>query len=258
MKRSSRVVLLGASSAIGGAILARLSTNPNTQTLAVSRRPAPQDSVPQNTKWIPQIDLTKESCLTHLSEIVKNEFSDSPFSIIHSVGDFWIHRPLIQTPYSEIASMVSSHILTLFGAARFLTPLMIQNGGGQLIAFSCNSVAYSYPDMSPFTASKAAIESFVRCYANEHSEFGISACALALPTIRTEAVLQEKPNGDHANYITPGELAGIIVDQLLLQDPIISGNITRLFKYSRTFYHSSYYERNPRVNYPSNAGQPQK
>jgi NAD(P)-dependent dehydrogenase (short-subunit alcohol dehydrogenase family) len=152
-----------------------------------------------------------------------------------------------------MVAMLQSQVVTLYGVARFLTPVMKDNGGGRLVAFSCNSVAYNYPDMSPFTASKAAIECFVKCYANEHSHFGISACFLALPTIRTPKVLKEKAKGDHKNYIKPADLADYILNCVLTQPHEVNGNVIKVFKYSHTFYHSSYYERNP-LKKPRNSG----
>jgi NAD(P)-dependent dehydrogenase (short-subunit alcohol dehydrogenase family) len=240
------VVLLGASSDIGTAILQRASQDGAAQILAVSRRPIGE----QYTKYcsagcLSGIDLLDESCLDKLADAVESKFTE-PFAVIHCVGDFWVHRPLVETSLFAIRKMLSSHVLTLFGAACRLTPIMIKNGGGRIVAFSCNSVGYNYPDMSPFTASKAAVESFIKCYANEHSEFGISACALALPTIRTSTVLREKPTGDHTNYITPEHLAEIIIGQILTQSNEVNGNVVKLFRHSKSFYHSSYYDRNPR------------
>jgi NAD(P)-dependent dehydrogenase (short-subunit alcohol dehydrogenase family) len=144
--------------------------------------------------------------------------------------------------------MMESHYLSLMGVARFLTPILLKKGGGRLLAMSCNSVAYNYPDLSPFTAPKAAIESFIKSYANEYAEFSISATAVALPTMRTPKVLDDKTDGDHENYIDPEEFASIVLDQLLPQSPYLTGNTVRLVKYSRTFYHSSYFDRNPRLH----------
>jgi NAD(P)-dependent dehydrogenase (short-subunit alcohol dehydrogenase family) len=239
------VVLLGAGSEIGAAIIDRLLAEDGSRVLAVSRRQISSSDCSSSLMRLSGIDLTQQSSLERLTEAVEKEF-DTPFTIIHSVGDFWVHRPLIGTPFEEIARMIASHLTTLFGVARFLTPKLIANGGGRLLAFSCNSVAYNYPDMSPFTASKAAIESFIRCYGNEHSQFGIIATALALPTIRTEAVLREKPNGDHDNYITSEELAEFIVSEILPMSALANGNVVKVFKHSPSFYNTSYYDRNPR------------
>lgn len=242
---ADNIVLLGAGSDIGGEIVRKAATNKGTVLLAVSRTPQAVQNFGAQVESMSGIDLLDEDALTRLATAVENKFP-GPFSIIHSVGNFWIHKPLAETPLSEIRAMIESQLLTLFGVARVLAPLMQKRKGGCLVAFSCNSVGYSYPDMSPFTASKAAIESFIKCFANEHAEFGISAHALALPTIRTPKVLVEKPTGDHANYIAPSDLAEFILEQILTMPPEVNGNVIKVFKHSPTFYHSSYYDRNPR------------
>ena len=245
-KLSQNLVVLGANSDIGSELVRRAASQTGMQILAVSRSPVPAGMVdPPNIARLTGLDLTKENHLSVLRAKVSGRFRH-PFTVVHSVGNFWIHKPLIETGMSEIREMIESQFLTLFGVARVLTPIMIKNRGGRLVAFSCNSVGYNYPDMSPFTASKAAIESFVKCYANEHAEFGISACALALPTIRTPKVLKEKLSGDHKNYIKPEDLADFILNHIMTQPHEVNGNIVKMFKHSRTFYHESYYARNPR------------
>ena len=43
------------------------------------------------------------------------------------------------------------------------------NGGGSVVAFSCNSTLYHYPWMTAFTASKSAVDSMITSLANEFS-----------------------------------------------------------------------------------------
>ena len=242
---ANNIVVLGASSDLGSEIVRMAATYEGTSVLAIARSKLTEDAFGPRVKAISGIDLLNEADLTRLVSEVDAKFT-GPFSVIHSVGNFWIHKPLVETSFAEVRAMIESQLLTLFAVARVLTPLMISRQGGRLVAFSCNSVTYSYPDMSPFTASKAGIESFIRCYANEHAEFGISASALALPTIRTPKVLMEKPTGDHANYMQPEELAEFILDHVLIMPNEANGNVIKVFKHSPTFYHSSYYDRNPR------------
>jgi len=89
------------------------------------------------------------------------------------------------------------------------------------------------------------VETLIKCVAHEYAEHGISATALALPTIRTAKVLVEKPQGDHENYISVEDLARIVFDVLKLP-PTVNGNVVKVYKHSKTFYHSSYFDRNPR------------
>ncbi len=244
--KHKNLIVLGASSDIGKSLLQKASKDSSLSILAVSRSESLHKlEASSRINFLSGYDLTSENCLAQLSSKAKELF-EGPITVVHCVGDFWHHKPLVDTKFSEIASMLTSHVLTLFGIAKYLTPVLIENGGGQLIAFSCNSVIYNYPDMAPFTASKAAIESFTKSYANEYAGYGISACAVALPTIRTPKVLLEKVDGDHKNYVTPEDLASFILDELLTMPQIVNGNVVKLFKHSSTFYNKSYYDRNPR------------
>jgi NAD(P)-dependent dehydrogenase (short-subunit alcohol dehydrogenase family) len=243
---STNILILGAGSEIGAALALCAKERADHRLLLTSRSRVDRRSPPESARLrhVRGIDLTSEVDLLRLRAEAE-EFFDGPFSMVHSVGDFWCHKPLIQTAFSEIRSMCESHYLTLCGAAYALLPVMIERSGGRMVAFSCNSVAYNYPDMAPFTSVKAAVETFIKCVAHEYAEHGITATALALPTIRTAKVLVEKPQGDHESYISVEDLSRIVLDVLELP-PTVNGNVVKIYKHSRTFYYSGYFERNPR------------
>jgi 2-deoxy-D-gluconate 3-dehydrogenase len=118
-------------------------------------------------------------------------------------------------------------------------------GGGKIIAFSCNSVIYNYPEMAAFTSVKAAVEGLIKAISNEWAGKGVSANAFALPTIKTKKVIDSKKVEDFKDYITPDELADIVLSFLKLPHNYINGSIIKLFKYNSSFYSKSYFERNP-------------
>jgi NAD(P)-dependent dehydrogenase (short-subunit alcohol dehydrogenase family) len=240
-------LVVGATSEIARAVLAELTDRSRVRVLAVSRSHDEEldQLASDRIAYISGIDCTTADSLAMLSRAI-DEFFNVPFAVIHSVGSFWAHKPLVDTPWAEVVDMVASHFVTLMGVTRAALPTLIRVGGGRIIALSCNSVAYSYPDMSPFTASKAAVESFVRCVANEYSEHAVAATAIALPTIRTERVVLEKPSGDHANYVTPQEVARIIINDVAELPHIVTGNVLKVFRHSHSFYHQGYFQRNPR------------
>ena len=242
-----RLLICGATSALAKELIGAAAARGSFRLLAVSRgdqgAPAPEGFV--DFRAISGIDFTIESDLAKLRNETDSFFSE-PFSVASFAGGFWRHKPLLCTQFSEVRQMLDSHILSLFGVAKAVTPLMMRHGSGRLVAFSCNSVSHSYPDMAPFTAAKAAVETFIRCYANEYAPFGLTATAIALPTMRTPEVLEEKTQGDHENYIGPSELASFILDNVLPQPSIETGNVLRLMKPSPTFYGQGYFDRNPR------------
>jgi len=237
----SNYVITGANSEIGSE-LARYLGSKNHKLLLFSRSEKPDISHDTHT-WIDHIDLTKESHLFKLRTKINKQFS-SPFTLIHSVGDFWKHKSINNTSFKEAISQIQSHYITLFGVIKTVVPIMQVVGGGKIIAFSCNSVKYNYPDMAAFTSAKAAVECLIKCIANEQSQYNIIVNAFALPSIKTNSVIKTKPKKFHKNYPTLSELTYCIEQTVENLSPLTNGNIINLFKHSQSFYHKGYYERN--------------
>ena len=237
----TNVLITGANSDIGKSLIEKLEAK-NIRFLATARSTSPHNA-DSRAHILDGIDLTDDRCLELLRQAVIGEFA-SPFSWVHCVGDFWFHKPLEKTSLEEAKSMVLSHYLTLFATAQIVLPLMKNVGGGQVLAFSCNSVRYNYPDMAAFTSAKAAVECFVKCISNEYIEHNITANCLALPTIKTEKVVRTKPAEYHEHYIACGELADVVIEHLSQSQRFCSGNALSLVKHSPYFYTEGYYRRN--------------
>lgn len=245
---SRRVLITGATSDLAKALIELTADRAEWELLLVSRSSGglPVTDSRARIERIDGVDLADPRQQDVVRRAMEGFFS-GPFSVVHYAGDFWHHKPLVETPPDEIQRMITSHYLTLCYVARAAAPVMKSHRAGRLVAFSCNSVGYSYPDMAPFTAAKAAVESFIRCFANEHAEYGLAATALALPTIRSAKVVASKSAGAHGDYITPKELAHVVADEILPAHPYVTGNVVRLVRYSDTFYNCGYFDRNPRI-----------
>ena len=237
----SKYVITGANSEIGEALTSHL-TRRGHELLLVSRSPK-RDLSFCTYQWLDGIDLQNESDLMKLREKIREQFTE-PFTVVHSVGDFWRHKSIDKTRFCEAISMIQSHYITLFGVIKALVPVMQEVGGGKIIAFSCNSVKYNYPDMAAFTSAKAAVECLIKCIANEQSQYNIIANAFALPSIKTNSVIATKPEEFHQNYPTLDELTHTIEQTSENLTNMTNGNIISLFKFSHSFYHKGYYERN--------------
>lgn len=237
----SKYVITGANSEIGNA-LARHLNQQGHELLLVSRSIKNDNSLDAHT-WIDGIDLTNESHLLKLKNKINEHFT-SPFTLVHSVGDFWKHKSIEGTSFNEVISLIQSHYITLFGVIKAIVPVMRTVGGGSIIAFSCNSVKYNYPDMAAFTSAKSAVECLIKCVANEQAQYNIIANVFALPSIKTNSVIATKPEEFHENYPTVEELTNCIELTVENLSPLSSGNVISLFKHSHSFYHKGYYERN--------------
>jgi short-subunit dehydrogenase len=239
-------LITGATSDIGYALLEYLAGVDSGKVLAVSRSTLDKDraKLPNESKCIEGIDLLDPTKLNNLKHVA-DEYFKAPFTLIHCVGDFWHHKPLIETSFDEASRLILSHYLTLFNVSNTLLPLMIRRKGGRILAFSCNSVGYNYPDMAAFTSAKAAVETLIKCIANEYSKYNIIANALALSTVRTDKVVREKKQKYHKHYMSTHELSELIIESVTNSSKYINGNVIKLLKYSPFYYKEGYYKRNP-------------
>lgn len=237
----SNYIITGANSEIGKALIYHL-IDQGHNILPVSRS-AKDNTIAGKYSWIEGFDFTNEEHLLRLGEEIKEYFTE-PFTVIHSVGDFWCHKSIVKTNFQEAISQINSHYITLYGVIKTVLPIMQQVGGGKIIAFSCNSVKYNYPDMAAFTSAKAAVECLIKCVANEQSKYNIIANAFALPSIKTKSVIETKPEKFHKDYATLEELVVCIEKAAENLTPLVNGSIINLFKYSHFFYNEGYYQRN--------------
>lgn len=236
----SQYVIIGANSEIGQALAYHLHQHGH-KLLLVSRSLKRNNF--KDVPWLDGIDLTNETHMIKLGDFIQSHCSE-PFNLVHSVGDFWKHKSIESTEFNEAVLQIYSHYITLYNVIKIISPIMRHVGGGKLFAFSCNSVKYNYPDMAAFTSAKAAVECLVKCAANELSKYNILINAFALPSIKTKSVIATKPEEFHKNYPTLEELTSCIENTIENISPLINGNIISLFKYSDSFYHKGYYERN--------------
>lgn len=197
----------------------------------------------ENVISICNIDLLKSQDLKRLSEQVSLNFEE-PFTLINCSGNYQDgQEPFLETSIEKGDYIMQSNYTTVYNAIHTLLPIMIKNGGGNIISFSCHSVRYNYPWMLPFSAAKAALEALTVGLSNEFAKDNIVANTFSLSTVDTEHERQIKPYGDHKNWLKPQKIAVIIEDLVNSNSYYLNGNAIKLFKYSDSFFHQSYFER---------------
>jgi NAD(P)-dependent dehydrogenase (short-subunit alcohol dehydrogenase family) len=236
------IIVGGISSDLGRVLSRGLARIPERVIVGTTRQDSDsQLGLPPGIRIISNCDLTVDSDCNMLAEVASR--FDGPFGYIHSVGNFWEHVPFGEWDSERAAEMWDSHVHTLYVVMQKLIPVMIAKGGGSTIAFSCNSVRYNYPWMTAFTAAKSAVDCLVRSLANEFAEHNLRFNSLVLSSLQTSKVADSKPNGDVDNFAPPHDLLPTIEFLMSSGAYLVNGNNISLFKFSHSFFHSSYFSR---------------
>jgi len=239
------LVITGVSSEIGIEVANRVASASNV--LLVTSRKTEVDgfkpNFPKSVYHLQGLDLTRETDTLKVSHVARELFN-KPFCWLHCAGSFWRHKSLEDTSLEEAVTMIMSHYVTLYATAKVLIPEMKQVKGGRILALSCNSVRYNYPEMAAFTSAKAAVECLIRCIANEYLKDNVLANCIALPTVATPTVKSLKLEQYHKYYIELDKLVDAIINMFVNMSPFVTGNVLSIVKHSPFFYTEGYYTRN--------------
>ena len=77
------------------------------------------------------------------------------------------------------------NLTSVFQVCQSVVPAMRQIGGGQIINVSSHAARRAFPEWGAYRATKAALESFSRCLAEEERRHGIKVSTLTLGAVDT-------------------------------------------------------------------------
>jgi NAD(P)-dependent dehydrogenase (short-subunit alcohol dehydrogenase family) len=238
------VLITGATSALAQAVASEVLLTPGSAVLLTTRSHGSIGELAdrRGVAYLPGLDLTKESDLERLATEANRVFP-TRFEIVNAAGQWFTQRPILEISCTEADSLMRSNYLTAYGVAQYLIPLLKKRNGGHFVTFSCDSVNHHYPWMAPYTASKAAVQTLTISLANEFAQDGVIANSFILSTLLTDRDRLLKPRGDHNHWLSPKDVAKEIAS--LLQDEVglMNGNAIKLFRYSDSYFHQSYFER---------------
>jgi len=236
-------IISGANSFLGQAFVRHLSKSDSNKLLITSRTYFDYTYLEsENIIYISGIDLLTEDGLQKITNKASSFFKGS-FHVINCTGYYNGQEQFISTTISEAKKIFESNFLTVYNLVTSLSPVMIQKGGGHIIAFSCNSVRFNYPEMAPFTAAKSALESLIRTLANELYDCGVYANSFQLSTLLTDHETHVKPFGDHQNWLKVDEVVAYVEQFITQPTQLHNGNSIQLYHYSDSFFHKSYFDR---------------
>ncbi|MFM7314322.1 MAG: SDR family oxidoreductase [Cyanobium sp.] len=116
-----------------------------------------------------------------------------PTVVINNAGSAWT-GPLASMPLERWQELLQLNLTSVFQVCRAVLPLLRQPasagggsgpGRGLIINVSSHAARKTFPDWGAYCASKAALESFSRCLAEEERVHGVRVCTLTLGSVNT-------------------------------------------------------------------------
>lgn len=155
-------------------------------------------------------DVTEAQDLKDWVQAVKEKWG-LPQVLITLVGGFKAGTPLHELRESEWDQMMNLNARTVFLAAREVVPHMLEAGSGRIITVGAKAGLSAGKGAAAYSASKAAVLRLTESLSLELKDRGINVNAVIPSTIDTPANREGMPHADHSKWVTPEDLANVIV-----------------------------------------------
>lgn len=132
-------------------------------------------------------------------------------AIVALVGISGGFQPLLSLTQESFRQVLDFNVLSAFIAIRHGAPLM-RKSGGSIICISSTVTAIPFPAMTPYTASKMAIEGLVKCAADELAGLNVRVNAIRPGLTMNDALAQLGPlekQPDFEDFFAETPLSGV-------------------------------------------------
>ncbi|MEP6768252.1 MAG: SDR family NAD(P)-dependent oxidoreductase [Acidobacteriota bacterium] len=168
------------------------------------------------------LDLTDETAVAAYAESVAEDRGGLDI-LVNTAGAFAGGKPVHETAWSVWQQQLDTNLKTAVIASRAAVPPMIRRGGGSIVNVSSRPAAGSGQGVGAYAASKRALLQLTDAMAAELVDFRITVNAVLPSTIDTAANRRGNPGADYSKWVSPDEIARVILFLVGPDGRIVSG-----------------------------------
>ena len=173
-------------------------------------------------------DLTSETEVAGFIKEFTNRFER--IDILVNVAGGYAGGGLIEeTSLQDMEGMLRLNFTTTYLMCRAVLPIMKRQNSGRIVNIASAPAVTPKPRMGPYAISKRAVITLTETIAAEIKGSGLTANVLAPSIILTEANKTSMPDADTSKWVTPGEIAQLILYLVSEKAGSVNGNVMKIF-----------------------------
>ncbi len=181
-------LVTGASSGIGQVVATRLAEQGCQVVLAARREERiaalAAEIGPRALAW--PIDLRDGAAIDRLPDALPEQFRTIDVLINNAGSDVGGRLPFVERAASDWDGMIDTNVRAVFRITRAVLPGMIKRGRGDVVNIGSISGVRSYPNVTAYGATKAAIHMFSENLRSELAGSGVRLFEVLPGPVRTE------------------------------------------------------------------------
>lgn len=207
--------------ALGARIAAPVSAKSSLQKIALL-------GIPEEKLFSAPADLTLEGPTRTFVDQVRRKFGKVDI-LVNAAGGYSGGHGISGADLSELDRMLSINLKTAYNLCSSVLPDMKKAGYGRIVTIASMPAVSPSADSGPYAIAKRGVITLTETIAQEQKGTGITANAIALSILMTDANRKAMPGADHSKWVSPEEVAlfvGMICSPEL---PSMSGNTIRMY-----------------------------
>ncbi|HEX8345827.1 MAG TPA: SDR family NAD(P)-dependent oxidoreductase [Actinoplanes sp.] len=139
------------------------------------------------------------------------EEPDAPLrAVVNLVGGYAAGGRVHETPIDDFESMLRLNLRPTYLVTAAALP-QLTGSGGSVVCVSSRAAVAPFPGAAGYVTAKAAVLAFASAVATEYRPQGVR-CNTVLPSvIDTPANRAAQPDADHSRWVTPAQIADVIL-----------------------------------------------
>lgn len=156
------------------------------------------------------VDLTDREGVKKLADQIRNDIGVVE-AVINTVGGFMMGERVDQMKSETWNQMLSVNVNTMLNSAAAFVPMMVELQRGKFITIGSRSASTGGAKTGAYAAAKSAVLRLTESMAAELKSSGIQANCVLPGTIDTPENREAMPNADFAKWVTPEQIAEVIL-----------------------------------------------
>jgi NAD(P)-dependent dehydrogenase (short-subunit alcohol dehydrogenase family) len=202
------VLITGGTGGLGGAVLAAFVACGWRVVAPV--RPGSRGKLPDGVTRI-EADVAMPTDVGSAVEVAAGEAAAPLRAVINLVGGFAAPGLVHETPVDDFEAMLRTNLRPAYLVTSAALPHLVAAGGGSMVFVSSRAAVAPFAGAAGYVTSKAAVLAFANAVAVEYRKQGVRANTVLPSVIDTPANRAGQPEADFSRWVTPAEIAQVIL-----------------------------------------------
>jgi NAD(P)-dependent dehydrogenase (short-subunit alcohol dehydrogenase family) len=178
--------------------------------------------------FIEKADLTQDSDVIRFLSNCSSRLGPTEI-LINTVGGYAGGERIGEAPMKEFDDMINMNLRPTILMSSNVLHGMREGKFGRIVSIAAKPAVHSPANRGPYAIAKRAVVTLTETIAEEVAGSGITANAIAPSIILTDANRTSMPGADTGKWVTPQEIAELVLFLCSWQARSINGNVIKIY-----------------------------